>query len=67
MLLSGTQYPVLAASLGGIWLVGRVLYSLGYYTGVAKKRMNGAVGHIGYLGLLITSGMVSYNLIKAEL
>ncbi|KAF8507645.1 membrane-associated proteins in eicosanoid and glutathione metabolism [Hysterangium stoloniferum] len=47
---AGLKYPIAAASLGGLWVAGRVLYTLGYSTGDPKKRLRGEVGIIGQLG-----------------
>ena len=37
MVLGGLKHPTLAAGLGGTWLLGRVVYTLGYVTGDPKK------------------------------
>ncbi|XP_013416665.1 microsomal glutathione S-transferase 3 [Lingula anatina] len=52
LLLGGIKQPVIAAAAGSIWIVGRVLYALGYYTGDPAKRSRGAIGYIGLLALL---------------
>lgn len=36
----GVKYPLLAASSLGMWVVGRVAYSIGYVTGEPDKRNN---------------------------
>ncbi|KAJ6612820.1 hypothetical protein B0H10DRAFT_281058 [Mycena sp. CBHHK59/15] len=36
----GLKYPVLAASSLGLWVVGRIAYSIGYMTGVPDNRNN---------------------------
>ena len=35
--LGGLKYPTLTASLGAVWLLGRVMYTSGYVTGDPKK------------------------------
>ncbi|GJJ07164.1 hypothetical protein Clacol_001364 [Clathrus columnatus] len=37
LLFSGLHYPRWTAALGGLWVVGRVLYTTGYATGDPKK------------------------------
>ena len=41
LILGGLKTPLLAATLGALFVVGRVLYFLGYSTGDPKKRMRG--------------------------
>merc|ERR1711994_846893 len=41
LMLSGMKYPRYAAGAGLVWLVGRVIYSIGYYTGEPKNRYPG--------------------------
>ena len=36
-LITGVKYPKVAASLCGVWSVCRVLYTIGYSTGIPKK------------------------------
>jgi len=40
---SGIKHPILAAVFGLVFLIARVLYSLGYWTGVPKRRIPGSV------------------------
>ena len=53
--MAGFSYPRLSALAGWVWIVGRVLYAIGYSTGEPEKRMKGAVGYIGLLTLLVCS------------
>lgn len=36
-MISGLKFPYLTAGLGGAWVFGRVLYTLGYATGDPAK------------------------------
>ncbi|KAK4058664.1 hypothetical protein OIO90_000108 [Microbotryomycetes sp. JL221] len=53
----GLTYPKTATGLGAIWIVGRILYTIGYASGVAARRnSSGGVIHvIGSFGLMGTS------------
>ncbi|KAF6259335.1 microsomal glutathione S-transferase 3-like protein [Scenedesmus sp. NREL 46B-D3] len=55
--LSGLQYPVTAATFGGLYLAGRIGYVQGYSTGDPQKRVNylTALGYVGIFGLVGTS------------
>ncbi|EJC99659.1 membrane-associated proteins in eicosanoid and glutathione metabolism [Fomitiporia mediterranea MF3/22] len=37
VLVTGLKYPHLAAALGGAWVIGKVLYTIGYSTGDPNK------------------------------
>ena len=39
----GVRHPLLASSAGALWLVARIIYSLGYYSGEPKGRIPGAL------------------------
>merc|ERR1712106_222686 len=41
LLISGLYFPKYAAGAGLVWVVGRVIYSYGYYTGKPKNRIYG--------------------------
>ncbi|KAF9586668.1 Microsomal glutathione S-transferase 3 [Lunasporangiospora selenospora] len=65
LLIAGLQYPRASAALGLIWCLGRVFYSIGYTSGDPQKRMWGAWGHIGDMGLLILNGKIAFDLITS--
>ncbi|GBG63561.1 hypothetical protein CBR_g38628 [Chara braunii] len=67
LLLGGLTYPVTAAGFGMLWVVGRVFYSLGYYTGNPANRMRGAWNFFGLFGLMILAGVVGVQQVKAML
>ncbi|EDV24809.1 Microsomal glutathione S-transferase 3 [Trichoplax sp. H2] len=52
MLLGGLQHPRISAACGALWVVSRLFYAHGYYTGDPAKRMRGAWGGLGLLGCL---------------
>ncbi|KAF8507644.1 membrane-associated proteins in eicosanoid and glutathione metabolism [Hysterangium stoloniferum] len=64
---TGCKYPIAAASLGGLWVVGRVLYTMGYATGDPKKRNRGSIGIIGQLGLQLLATYTAGQLALATL
>ncbi|KAI1793165.1 membrane-associated proteins in eicosanoid and glutathione metabolism [Ganoderma leucocontextum] len=67
-LVTGLQYPVIAASLCGVWSFSRIFYTLGYSTGDPKKRLMGGntlFGTLGLLGLLVGSTATVVSFIRA--
>lgn len=68
ILIGGLQYPIVASTIGGLWLVSRIVYSIGY---TDPSRMDGkgrlrGLSHILFLlGLYGLTGMVGYNLLRA--
>ncbi|KAG6541843.1 hypothetical protein Mapa_016861 [Marchantia paleacea] len=54
LLAGGLAYPITSAAFGMLWVVGRVVYSFGYYTGEPKNRLRGAFNFFGLFGLLGT-------------
>ena len=65
MLIAGLRYPVATTLLGLTWVVGRIVYALGY---TAKNKDNGSGRLAGgffwlaQLGLFILTGMSGYKL-----
>ncbi|MBN3306379.1 MGST3 transferase, partial [Amia calva] len=61
--IAGLAYPVVASVLGVIWVTSRFSYAWGYYTGDPQKRMNGAYGYIGYLGVILLSLATAFQML----
>uniref|UniRef100_A0A8C4ZWQ2 Glutathione S-transferase 3, mitochondrial n=1 Tax=Gadus morhua TaxID=8049 RepID=A0A8C4ZWQ2_GADMO len=62
--IAALVYPVSTFSvLGAIWVTSRFSYAWGYYTGDPSKRMKGAYGYIGYLGVIGLSMSVALQLL----
>ncbi|NXC94910.1 MGST3 transferase, partial [Certhia brachydactyla] len=51
----GLYHPRVATGLGLTWIIGRLLYAYGYYTGEPKNRRRGALGSVALIGLVGTS------------
>ncbi|NXE04241.1 MGST3 transferase, partial [Lophotis ruficrista] len=50
----GIYHPRTATGLGIAWILGRILYAYGYYTGDPKNRRRGAIGSAALIGLVGT-------------
>jgi len=64
LLTGGVRYPVVSAAAGVIWILGKISYAHGYYTGDPAKRSRGAYSYIGLLTLLGCSVAFAGNLLK---
>ncbi|XP_021260078.1 microsomal glutathione S-transferase 3 [Numida meleagris] len=47
----GIYHPRISTGLGIAWILGRILYAHGYYTGEPKNRRRGAVSSAALIGL----------------
>ncbi|KZT18709.1 membrane-associated proteins in eicosanoid and glutathione metabolism [Neolentinus lepideus HHB14362 ss-1] len=67
--ITGLRYPILAASLCGVWTLGRGLYTIGYATGIPEKRTSrgGALGSFAMVGLILTGTWTVGEFLVAEL
>jgi len=52
LVIGGLKYPTLCAACGVLWIISRIVYAKGYYTGDPSKRNRGAFGYLGLLTLL---------------
>ncbi|XP_075550429.1 glutathione S-transferase 3, mitochondrial-like isoform X2 [Dermacentor variabilis] len=52
LFLAGFEFPKVAAGAGLVYLVGRIVYAIGYSTGNPSKRMRGGFQYFGVVTLL---------------
>jgi glutathione S-transferase len=73
MLISGLEYPRLAAGLGMIWVIGRIGYAVGY-TSTSRENVEGKgrfyyggfhAAALSQMGLMILVGKMGWNLLQA--
>jgi len=64
LIFGGLQHPCLSACAGALWLVSRVVYAHGYYTGEPANRNRGAFGYLGLITLLGTTTSFALHLLK---
>ncbi|KAJ7099716.1 membrane-associated proteins in eicosanoid and glutathione metabolism [Mycena epipterygia] len=57
----GIKYPALAASSLGLWVLGRISYSIGYATGVPDRRNNIVTVICATPGILTLIGGATYS------
>uniref|UniRef100_A0A1B6C1V1 Glutathione S-transferase 3, mitochondrial n=1 Tax=Clastoptera arizonana TaxID=38151 RepID=A0A1B6C1V1_9HEMI len=63
LLLGGLEHPLISAAAGSTWVLGRIAYARGYYTGDPSKRMQGGFSYIGLLTLLGVTTKLALRLI----
>jgi len=66
LLVGGLQLPRVAAGAGAIYLLGRIAFAKGYYTGDPDKRKYGGFGLIGLLGLLGSTACFAFHHLKVD-
>ncbi|XP_065194137.1 glutathione S-transferase 3, mitochondrial-like [Sycon ciliatum] len=52
-LVAGVVHPIPATACNVIYLIGRIVYALGYYTGDPEKRSRGGFYILGFLGNML--------------
>jgi len=63
MFLGGLQYPLVCAIAGVLWIVSKVVYAKGYYTGDPSRRNRGAFGYIGLLTNFFSTIILGFKLL----
>ncbi|KAH7307477.1 hypothetical protein KP509_22G060900 [Ceratopteris richardii] len=63
LFLGGLAYPLTSSIFGSIWIAGRIVYSLCYYSGDPRKRMKGMWHTVGLLGLFVTTCVFGFRLV----
>ncbi|KAI3889201.1 hypothetical protein MKX03_024655 [Papaver bracteatum] len=64
--LGGLQHPLIAASLGLLYVVGRFLYFTGYATGDPQNRLKpGGISFLALTGLIVCTISLGINLLRA--
>lgn len=67
MCVNGLVYPVASAVMGGLWVLGRVIYGYGYAKGGPNGRYYGAIiFHLGDIPLIFTSIRIAYDMITKK-
>ncbi|XP_011683175.1 microsomal glutathione S-transferase 3 isoform X2 [Strongylocentrotus purpuratus] len=64
LFFSGLERPRAAAGLGGLWVLSRITYAFGYYSGDPNKRRRGAFGYIGTMGLMSLTVRSAFRMLK---
>jgi glutathione S-transferase len=55
LLAGGDIFPLVGSAAGLLWIIGRVMYAHGYYTGNPQNRAKGWPAYIGLLTLLVSA------------
>ncbi|NWZ90133.1 MGST3 transferase, partial [Nesospiza acunhae] len=63
----GVYHPRVATGLGMTWILGRLIYAYGYYTGEPKNRRRGSFASVALLGLVGTAAYAAYEQLGCQL
>jgi glutathione S-transferase len=61
LFIGGLQLPKVTAAAGAFYLIGRIVYAKGYYTGDPAKRGRGMFGMLGMLVMLGTTLCTAFH------
>jgi len=64
LFIGGLQHPKTTAAAGVVYLLGRIVYAHGYYTGDPKKRTRGFFGMLGLVTMLGTTVCTAFHQLK---
>ncbi|KND01272.1 uncharacterized protein SPPG_03082 [Spizellomyces punctatus DAOM BR117] len=60
---AGISYPLFATACGATWVIGRLLYAHGYYSGRPERRLQGSIHILGLLGLFGASVKTIWDIV----
>ncbi|ESO85731.1 hypothetical protein LOTGIDRAFT_235705 [Lottia gigantea] len=63
LLTGGLMFPKLCAASGVLYLISRLVYAHGYYTGDPAKRNYGAFGYAGLITLIVCTVITGLNML----
>merc|ERR1711962_1891490 len=66
LFVTGVNAPVVAAAAGAVWIVSRVVYAKGYYTGHPEKRHYGLFGNLALLVNVALCTSLAVSLLMAD-
>jgi len=64
LFVGGLKHPLIASAGGWVWILGRLVYASGYYTGDPQKRVRGEFFNAGMLALLGTTISTAISLLR---
>lgn len=64
LFVGGLQLPRITAAAGVVYIIGRIVYAKGYYSGDAEKRKYGFFGMLGMLTMLGTTVCAAFHQLK---
>ncbi|EDO44678.1 predicted protein [Nematostella vectensis] len=63
LFLGGLEHPIVCSLAGLVWILGRIVYAHGYYTGDPSKRSRGGFAYLGLFTLLGVTGKMALRLL----
>ncbi|KXJ24381.1 microsomal glutathione S-transferase 3 [Exaiptasia diaphana] len=63
LLIGGLKHPIVCSVGGLVWILGRIAYAHGYYTGDPSKRMYGGFGYLGLFAMLGSTAHFALDLL----
>ncbi|PWN37648.1 membrane-associated proteins in eicosanoid and glutathione metabolism [Meira miltonrushii] len=65
LLIAGVQHPRVAAISGLLYVVGRIVFTVGYNSGEPKGRVPGSlISYLGMVSLFFTSAYTTFGLLQ---
>ena len=65
--VNGLVYPIQTAAFGFVWVIGRVLYAIGYKASPEKRKFGAILTHLGDFPLMLMPLIIAYNMMNKGL